>query len=136
MGFISGFQKNMRVMKISQILGQPFDPYASIAGLLARQVDPRTTAENEMYAYIESDPDCLTILQRHHGDRERLRELYWLMMVAGAGTWIYKHYVPVTALCFPLTLDYLLANRGVVNDTELVNGVMEMIGQGSFDRMP
>lgn len=109
---IHSFKKSKRLKKISKVLGHAatLDHSELIKYLGTDTSYQDEQALDDLFDLCESDPYVSVVMQNHDADKDKLRKGYRELIRAGAGQWAKGHYVPVSSLVYPLTLDYLLRN--------------------------
>ncbi len=71
----------------------------------------KTTAKDDFESLWKVSSQFNTwksVVNKHNCDLERLRELNRFLLLHGACVVVKGHYIPMSALAFPSTLDYLL----------------------------
>lgn len=112
MGFISSLFKYRKLRRISKELGSPFDVATFMHELGSKGQSRRDRALKQLLDLCESDSTLSQIMRSRGAGRERLQEVYWVLLSIRAGQWVGGHYVPVSALASPFTLDFLLEQAG------------------------
>ena len=84
--FRSSQHRKRELVRIRQILGQPI---SSAEILLSRS---KHSALKELIGLIIGDSTLFALLQKHGTTRDDLRELYWALLMAGAGQWARGHW--------------------------------------------
>src|SRR5262249_17325917 len=117
---------------VARVLGEPRTADGFLAGLKSGQ-NPRAVAEEMLYDLCESDVNCRAVMQKHGATRATLKELYWMLMLGGAGQRIGEHFAPAAAIAYAGPLDYLLTNRSATDAPTLALEVIQMIEQGRLE---
>jgi hypothetical protein len=97
------------LQRISKQLGGSVDPSQFFQEM---HTDRRTTAEDTLFDYCESQPGVQDVMNEFQVSRDDLREVYHLLLAAGAGQWACGHWVAASALAYPEALRYILRRRG------------------------
>lgn len=79
---------------------------------------------NTLISYCEKQKDLKKILDKHEVTTEELKSMYSRLLMAGAGQWIDKTYIPVAAICFPSSLEYLCENKESEDFREIAFNVL------------
>src|SRR5262249_1587331 len=113
MGFLStltnSFRKSKRLRRISVKLDAGPPPADNLLQWMMHRANLAKEAEDELFALVEDDPVLSLIMQRQKANRETLRNVYHMLLTAGAGQWERGHWVPASALAFGSTLEYCLS---------------------------
>lgn len=105
-------RKSLKLRRLSKILGRELDYKTFLKELKDNE---RTDALEDLLDLCESDNAVREIMKAYGTSRETLRDLYWQLMLGGAGQWQRGHFVAASALVFDQTLSYCLEamSRGV-----------------------
>jgi hypothetical protein len=71
----------------------------------------RTAAETALWAYCHGKATTRAVLDAHGATKEDFLWLLQRLKVSGAGQWAGEHYVAVSALALPITLNYCLTKK-------------------------
>jgi hypothetical protein len=123
---IFGSSKKSKLKRLSRILGRtgPRD----FRELMDDDSDDK--ALEELFAFCESDVEVSSVMSTHGADKEKLKEVYSVLLRGGAGQfgkgrWR-GNYIPVSTIAYPDPLNYAL--RNLRND--LIS--RDQIGEVSF----
>jgi hypothetical protein len=72
------------------------------------EIEKKKSAENRLFALVQSDPEITKILDKYSGGIELVQQIYITLIYVGAGQWAGSEYVPAAAIATPYTLNYLL----------------------------
>jgi hypothetical protein len=84
----------------------------------------RSASEKELFALIEGEPALQSVLAQHGATRQDLKRAHEGLLDCGGGQWVAGHYLAVSALAFPTTLDLVL--RGTRGNRTRVGLVSEL----------
>jgi hypothetical protein len=120
-GALKSLARAWRLRRISRRLSRAHGTYGT-SGLPSKW--PRTTdallretgrqdalerrAEEELFALCESVPTAQPVLQHYGANRDKLRDTYRRLLMAGAGQWAGGHYVAASAFAYGVTLEFVL----------------------------
>lgn len=100
------FRFNMKVARLARVLGAPFD----LQQYRTRALDPKAEALEELLDICIDEPALSSIIFDAGTTRDEMRSIYHTLIANGAGQWIGRHYVAVSAISFPHPLTLVLAN--------------------------
>ncbi|MEZ4888029.1 MAG: hypothetical protein R3E32_25100 [Chitinophagales bacterium] len=95
---IKSIIKSFRLRNISKKLAQP------------RNKNEKNDFLDELINIGESDEYVKLVCSEFGANRSTLKEIYSLLLRAGAGQYAGGHYVAASSLVYPLTLKFLLEN--------------------------
>jgi hypothetical protein len=108
MGLVNSLKKSWKIRSISKILGAPFDA-SNLSDVLAPGKSSKSDQVMEsLFNLCESDSELKKVMMKYGASRKTLEDLYKMLIANGAGQWEQGHYVPVSALTFGSTLQFLL----------------------------
>ena len=116
MGIWSSLKKSWKIRQLSKQLAPSNSMDESIKqSILALRGNneediKKERAKGELFDFIEKDPDLAGVLIKHRANRATLEQIY-AYLKCSASLWARGHYIPVSALCFGATLDYILKNQ-------------------------
>jgi phage shock protein PspC (stress-responsive transcriptional regulator) len=92
---------------------------------------PISTVTAGIAKYYETDQVFSNVLREFNATMEDVQAIILGLMAAGAGGTYRGHFVPVSAVLYPLTLSYLLrARRGEVPTAQAYGEIMEYFRSG------
>jgi hypothetical protein len=103
--------KNRRLIRrISKILGTPLIPSSDdiFSGEASRNIQRKESAENLLFDFIQKDKQLRQVLESYDVTREDLVGLYEALIASGGGQWIKGHFLPVSTLTNPHTLEFFI----------------------------
>lgn len=95
--------------RISRELGREVRPEDMMRDLMATP-NRRQQAEEALLRYCLAQPRIQSVLREFSAGGSTLKELYSRLCDSGAGQWAGGHWVAASALTYPHTLRFLLAN--------------------------
>lgn len=99
---IQSYRKNMRVHKISRKIAFQ-KPIRTVKDMMK---DDSEIWREKLFDLVEQTEALRSVLEKYDGTREDLADIHRRLIVTGAGQYAKGHYVAVSALAFPLTLEY------------------------------
>ena len=115
MGIIRSLRKQMKLRRISRVLGALFDAARWVDELGSGGTSEKDRALEDLLDLCESDFQLRQIMDAHGANRETLSELYWMLIANGAGQWAGGHFVAASALAYGFPLLFLLQNAGTLH---------------------
>lgn len=108
-------RKSKDLKELSEILGRASAP-SSLQSLL-NTANTQEEAENRMTRFVMNNAGLRNIVDTHSADDHDLLKIYKALCSSGAG-WEAGHFVPLSAIMFPATLDYALrkTENGRISD--------------------
>jgi hypothetical protein len=133
MGIFMSIAKRRKLTKLSLVLS---NPAMDIASLMDGSKD---RALEELIALCEHDTETSRVITSYGVNRDDLIEIYRALVVGGAGMWAGRHWVAVSSLAYPDSLDYALRNLTGKEPTkenylEVALNLVEHFGSGT--RLP
>jgi len=110
MWLISSIKKSWKIRNLSKTLGAPFHPSNLSDVLTSGNSLKADHALESLFRLCESDSELKEVMKKYGASRKTLEDLYKMLIANGAGQWEQGHYVPVSALAFGPTLQFLLEN--------------------------
>jgi hypothetical protein len=95
-----------------ELAGGGRDPNETIQDLLSDGTQ-RQAAEDALFDYCEASGAVRQVMDAFGVSRGTLKELYSMLLAAGAGQWAGEHWVAASTLAYPETLRYVLAGRAI-----------------------
>lgn len=120
------------IRRAADVIGN-VSPTTTVEALMARGRELKV-AEDALFTFVEQQPATRAVLERHAAGRAELKELLSLLHAAGAGQPAPGHFVSVSALAFPHTLDYALRSRrpgSGISATELASALVMHFQRGA-----
>ena len=105
----------------------------SLESLTERMLDPGRTASprdialREMIDYIMTDVSLSAIIEIHDLSRNDIEHLFSQLRRHGAGQWVGTVYVPVMALCWPGTLDFVIRKFSADDENDALAGASRLL---------
>jgi hypothetical protein len=94
---------------------------------------PISSVAEDIAKYYDTDQVFPTIMREFDATMEDVKAIILGLMAAGAGGTYHGHFVPISAVLYPLTLSYLLrARRGEVPTAQAHFEVMEYFRSGAI----
>lgn len=110
MKFFSSVKKTFKVNKLAKQMSKPIRSFSDLKN------DYSEKAREELFNLILNEDDNLKpIVEEYSINRDVLNKLYTKLIVAGAGQWVRGHFVAVSALVFPNTLEYCVTMNNQEN---------------------
>ncbi len=131
---VKSFNHIKKVNKISRILGENCRPgsHTSLHDLMDSKSEMlKKEAMQEMHNLWESSHLLSPIIKKHGETSENLEKLYHLLMLNGAGQWIQGYFLPVTVLCLPVPLEYVLKNKDHTSMLDLCAKLVDYLDEGN-----
>lgn len=104
-------------------VGLPPKPLQLISQELARNANGRFSDQilnksnksanpiEALIDYCDHQSEIQKIMRDHGITRSRLKELYWQLVINGAGDWVCGHWVAASSIAYPASLRYLLKRQ-------------------------
>jgi len=108
--------KNIKLKKISKILGAPFS-ISSVQGMMNRS-EKKDKAIDDLYFLAKNYKYTNKRLKKYNVDSKRFKEIYRKLILTGAGQWVRGHYVAASSLVFGSTLEYILEKLEKLDDAD------------------
>jgi hypothetical protein len=98
-----------RLRRISAELGRSVKAEDMIQERMNDSPNRSTATRVDLFEYCGSNPETRAVLAEFGCNREGLTELYQKLLASGAGQWAGGHWVAASAIAYPETLRFLLA---------------------------
>ncbi|MCH6269667.1 hypothetical protein [Neobacillus citreus] len=103
MGLWASIKKNKELAKIQKELGKPKS--FSLDDLLN---DNSEQYKEALFDMVEKYDFLRSVIIEHNANRDDLKNIYRMLIMAGAGQWIKGNFVATAAFAFSQTLDFIL----------------------------
>ena len=99
---VSLLEKTCKIHKISRKIAYP-KPIKTVNDLMN---DDTEIWQEKLFDLVEQTDALRAMLEKYDGTREDLADIHRRLCETGAGQYVKGNYVAVSALVFPLTLEY------------------------------